>query len=643
MLVQRVGVKDVLRRTHRLCRGFSMLKGIFVGLVILSFGFVVLGLLTDINGSEIGERQPGPPASTTERNASIDSESPSRRGMTQKNVNPEYGDVSFKPTSGVNFERQWYETRSGDPFHHVKARQFGYEAKEWILVGANNSVFYADHALSNFRTSRASDIPSSVEEVPIDEDCTFRRPLETEHIANVNVNEATAPSNVWSFSREQLIQRTRNFVRKFRLYPRQRRAESNPHNAGYSTVDIVLTASETPIYLILQSRRKTIWNVHKSADVRIAHIAIITASSSGIANVDPSIPVEASTVATCGVPPISREPQVYWRHVERANAGERGFQDIVDAHTEKFAAYSKWFEGTFGIPSESNVIGMRKASHVLVGSMPAKPENRVPYTPLDEATIRLMTQDNIHLGSEDSYVEMHSNAVRNLGAQAAGGQLELIRVKNAPTRSTPLKRLTNLVSMQFRSKLPKGNTRPLYAHLNPGDLSAGRRVLLDEYIMLDDILEQDEQRPTDDLHALYVEARSMRYLAKECEVAKTIFAESCAPEIYDVVLTKDTEGLYKIDGGLVFSQLDPIGAMPDADNTELRSFQYATDIPDPLSFSDLSRARQLQYVAAQNKCDELRVEWKNCAIFALDVRSRQFGDSKLQMLPKGIMTSVVAR
>ncbi len=169
-------------------------------------------------------------------------------------------------------------------------------------------------------------------------------------------------------------------------------------------VDVVVTETERPVYLVLAGPWDVLWNLHKAKGVGISRAAILGVGNAGIVNLDPGVPVTvlAGNAGAACKTTAHRRPQDYWQVVREAAKGDRTSKQAVESRMTVYAKYDRWFTSNFGKSSEGVTIGIEMMSHALVGPVPASLEARVPYHGFAGSTVRLAPADHAFFAASPS-------------------------------------------------------------------------------------------------------------------------------------------------------------------------------------------------------------------------------------------------
>ena len=125
-------------------------------------------------------------------------------------------------------------------------------------------------------------VPASVGYFDRQAECTFRAPAGGETVVGVNVGYAQTALPVVAFSDLEAATSLTNDLRRITVKGEDT-LEIRPHDGTMRGIDVFVTDTSGPIYLVLQTRgRATIWNVHAGPGVVVAHVAMIGEQVSGL-------------------------------------------------------------------------------------------------------------------------------------------------------------------------------------------------------------------------------------------------------------------------------------------------------------------------------------------------------------------------
>ena len=230
---------------------------------------------------------------------------------------------------------------------------------------------------------------------------------------------------------EDLAKRTKDWIEIYRQLGNEAQLPSDADADNLFGVDVVVTETEKPVYLVLQSESDILWNIQAALDARIAHVAVLANGRVGVANLDPAVPVEfmnQPVLERCNVIPCANPPTTG----SSCSAPRKSNSGLLQRRARKEPAdgtelTSRWFDKNFGMGSETELIGLDRASQILVGPLPATLEARVAFKPLQGAHVQLANEDYVMAGSRRRYKAKHQELVRALAEKMAGGDLKALR------------------------------------------------------------------------------------------------------------------------------------------------------------------------------------------------------------------------
>ena len=318
----------------------------------------------------------------------------------------------------------------GDPGQTFRTDLRGYEAGPGVMIGKDNTAYWAQAALSGYRDTTREDLPDKIVLASPSGQCRFAQPGAGDLVANVHVGSSRMRTPLFAFSRKDLAKRTKDWIEIYRQLGDEAPLPSDADGDNLYAVDVVVTETEKPVYLVLQSESDVVWNIQAAPDARIAHVAVLANGRVGVANLDQTVPVEFMNEAAlqrCSVVP-AREPADYWLFVQRAKESNSDeFKDMLEANRQMARAYSRWFDKNFGMGSETELIGIDEASQVLVGPLPATLDARIAFKPLLGAQVQIASEDYVMASSTASYQAKHQELARALAEKMAGGDLKSLR------------------------------------------------------------------------------------------------------------------------------------------------------------------------------------------------------------------------
>ena len=281
---------------------------------------------------------------------------------------------------------------TGDPAKLLDTEMRGYEAPVGVMMGLNEKPYWVQSALAGFRAAKNGDEPATFETLRSSGGCTFPAPKPDEILAKVHVDKSKMESAVYTASRVTMGERTQKYIENYKaghdIVP------LNIDDDRMGIVDVVVTEKTKPVYLVIAYSSSTIFNIQLAEGASLSHIALVGFGTAGIANVDPSIPMEVlngKAMQSCNVLPV-RQPADHWEFVQNAKE-DPNLKDVPAKNFSMYNAFSNWYRENFGASSGPDAVGAAGASHVLVGPLPESPESRVKFKSLEGTTLLLSKVD----------------------------------------------------------------------------------------------------------------------------------------------------------------------------------------------------------------------------------------------------------
>jgi hypothetical protein len=482
--------------------------------------------------------------------------------------------------------------------------------------------------------------------IPFDrnDQCNLRRPLADEQVVNVRLENGALPVPVRAFSDTALVgQLARNVAAVTQ--------DGRPYDWGAQVsgemtgVDVFLTDTSAPIYLVLQNLGKGIvWNVQTAPGVTLAHVAIVSSEVSGLVSPPATTSFEAllvsdfvpqhefgadDTVRACMIRPW-REPQPDWGAVQRAD-GNALYSNQIHSFTMGYAAYDAWHTGTLGVDAGTNLIAPETAAHVLVGPIPAAP---FAYQGMNGRDVHLMRTDHMISGDPVTLQAKIDSLHGALLRDAVGGDVALLDpavVATAP--AIPPEESVEPVTLPRDPLQYLRDRAALRDMFSTETLTPGRTVTVTENVAIADILATDEALPDRSRIPLYAAARAPMWMARHCEEVIADFGLACDVTATSVRPLDDDR--IELSATLAYIPAAALGDPRDAGNAafftaDVMLIDTARLLP-PFDADNRSAAMR----KAQAICDRLREEFGNCVVTDLQLLTEELWITDLERLPPG--------
>jgi hypothetical protein len=318
---------------------------------------------------------------------------------------------------------------SGDPAQALRTDLRGYEAPVGVMMGIDEKPYWVQAAVKGFREVKMGDMPGQLVQRDGVGGCYFTRPAAGARVALVHVDGSPMTAPVFAFFQSDVGHRAENLINVYKSEGEEV-VSSDAGKDQLEVVDVIVTERSAPVHLVLATGGSSLlFNIHLAEGARVSRAAVIGAGVTGVANLDPSVPVEFLTgdaKNACAVSPM-RTPADHWQFVRNARENPSSLGDILEKNYDYQRRWSAWHRASFGVASEPGAIGANSTAHVLVGPAPASADKRVTYRPLKGATLLVSRSDYLLAGSPTDYKKYNSGLVRAAALQAAGGDLASLR------------------------------------------------------------------------------------------------------------------------------------------------------------------------------------------------------------------------
>ncbi len=318
---------------------------------------------------------------------------------------------------------------------HLRGYVHHYDAAVRHRSSEDKDQFHwAQRALSGYQRALVTDVPVEIGGLP-DAYCKFPKPENGQAVHHVHVGGGTQLLPIYTVDQLDIDQRANKLQTSDNADDPAALDFSNEDQM--SLVNVIVTRSDTPVYLVLSSEKKVVWNIQKNNHARIETIAIIAGDGVGLTNAPRAAKVHAlygKERSDCGVDPV-RKPQPHWGFSQNVNETGGGATVLAENHADA-DAYNDWFEDQFGISSHRDVTGALGVSNVLVGTPPGSLDSRAPYKSLAGAKLLVSDHDYVFAAGPGEYYSTHLELVR----EAAVTQRDQQQAEIAGSASSVLRR-----------------------------------------------------------------------------------------------------------------------------------------------------------------------------------------------------------
>lgn len=300
-----------------------------------------------------------------------------------------------------------------------------------IAAMAGNRPVFINDVIDGYTTDVGADVPTELMTIRPISGCRLTPPLDGTEVGHVTAGVTDLKLPILTYNDTDLAGAVQIFVN---LYRKTGTAKVRPSaDLAYEVYDVAVTETRAPVYLVLESYvRNRIWNIHLAPGARIERVVLLGGTHSGVANLDPVVPVEVlpdAALAACGIQPAYA-----------LNPGHRFFEVLTDgpasykaeaevkfaAMQDSIAAYNTWFRDSFGVMADASRAGFGGTISV-VGPQPGAAEPKAVYASIEGARIR-MTQDiYVQIQGQVAADEDFAARVRAIATSFAFGDLANLR------------------------------------------------------------------------------------------------------------------------------------------------------------------------------------------------------------------------
>lgn len=294
----------------------------------------------------------------------------------------------------------------------------------------NQPVFIRD-VLAGYPADVRQAIPATVITMRPILGCLLTPPQPGSLVGYASGSGTSQPMALVSYDDANLATGVADFVERYR---KRGIAAPVPGDAfAFQAQDVVVTETATPVYLVLESGGgNRIWNIHLAEGARIERVVLLGGAQSGVANLDPVVPVEVildDGLGACGIRP-AYPLNAGHRLVQPAEAGlaaSSGAKAAVAANAEAVAAYDIWFRDAFGVRASEARVGFAAGTVAVIGPTPADAGSEVSYAPIVGADIRTTEATYFEIVGQVEAGQDYGGRVMTLATGFAFGDLSILR------------------------------------------------------------------------------------------------------------------------------------------------------------------------------------------------------------------------
>lgn len=301
-----------------------------------------------------------------------------------------------------------------------------------IAAMAGNRPVLIEDVIDGYMTTVGSDIPAEITTIRPISGCRLTPPMEGAVVGHATSGETSLALPILTYNDSDLADAVQAFVNGYRQTGSTEVARSSA--LAYDVHDVAITETRGPVYLVLESSaRNRLWNLHIAPDVRIERVVLLGGRHSGVANLDPVVPVEVlpgDALAACGIEPaypLNRGHQLLALIASGTTAERQDAEARLAEVQEQVVAYNTWFRDSFGVLADATRAGFAGSTVSLIGPQPGEAEAKAAYAPIQGARLRMTRDTYFEIQGQAPAGEDFAGRVRAIATAFAFGDLANLR------------------------------------------------------------------------------------------------------------------------------------------------------------------------------------------------------------------------
>lgn len=295
----------------------------------------------------------------------------------------------------------------------------GLRAEGPIAAMAGNQPVLIDAVMAGYAPTSDSGVPATVTAIRPISGCRLTPPAEGTVVGHVTAGASGLGLPLSTYDDRDLARGVQAFVDAVRA------GEADPgatlRGPAYEAYDVAVTETRAPVFLVLEGRAgNRIWNIHAVEGARIERVILLGGGQSGVANLDPVVPVEVMLdegLDACGIRPAYRPSP------EQAKTAGVTAADLDEAAS----AYDVWFRDSFGVLASGTRAGFDAGTISVVGPVPREAEPKADYTPVQGADLRTTRSTFFDIAGQVAEGEDFAARVKAIATTFAFGDLTYLR------------------------------------------------------------------------------------------------------------------------------------------------------------------------------------------------------------------------
>jgi hypothetical protein len=309
----------------------------------------------------------------------------------------------------------------------------GWRAEGAIAALAGGGVAFIDDVIDGYSTRVQNDSPARTEPLEPLQGCQPTRPSAEAVVAHARASDTDKPAlGLATYNDADLAAAVQSYAAHVRATGMKQRPSLN--RVAFEAYDVAVTETARPVYLVLEAGAgQVIFNLHMAPGARLERVVILGGDQAGVANAAAGVPVEvmrSPELAACGLAPFYplNPNHLFYQSVANGAIREdeaRQRQAEFDGHA---AAWETAFSAMFGVGAgETLAGGWSRGSLSVAGPVPATPETRAVWAPIEGSVTRLTLDQYVdHPGLEGQGADFAST-VEAVATAFAWGDLKNLK------------------------------------------------------------------------------------------------------------------------------------------------------------------------------------------------------------------------
>lgn len=314
----------------------------------------------------------------------------------------------------------------------VRDSSDGWKVAGPVAALAGGAAAFPDQVIAGYSTRVRGDSPGATTVLTPRADCRPEPPSAAAAFAHVAIAGDTGLDlGLSTYGDADLAAAAQVFVNVWR-----ETGMKNPfpsRGEAYQAFDVAVTETAAPVYLVVEAvHGQRIVNLHFAPGARLERVVLLGGAQMGVANLPPGVPVEAipaSVLQVCArLPFYPLNPgHLFYQSVENGAIRADEVAGHEASHAAAVAGWEAAFRRMFGQGAGETLAGdWLDATLAVAGPLPATPEARAVWTPIEGAPVTLTVGQYVETAAMAREGKGFANRVEAIVRSFAWGDLELL-------------------------------------------------------------------------------------------------------------------------------------------------------------------------------------------------------------------------